>query len=89
MKARKLKAMPPLTSDEAADDFVATSDLTEYDLSTFKPIEFEIATKTAILSIRLPNVLLAALKSKAQKKGIPYSRYVRLLLEQDVTQQSL
>ena len=35
--------------------------------------------------MRLPQNLLDALKIKAQKKGIPYTRYVRLLLEYDVT----
>jgi hypothetical protein len=34
--------------------------------------------------MRLPQKLLAALKVKAKAKGIPYSRYVRLLLEKDV-----
>jgi predicted DNA binding CopG/RHH family protein len=29
-------------------------------------------------------MLLAAVKAKAKSKGIPYTRYVRMLLESDV-----
>lgn len=34
--------------------------------------------------MRLPQNLLDALKSRARAKGIPYTRYVRLLHENDV-----
>lgn len=34
--------------------------------------------------MRLPASLLAALKAKAKANGIPYTRYVRMLLESDV-----
>jgi predicted DNA binding CopG/RHH family protein len=33
--------------------------------------------------MRLPAALLDAVKAKAAMKGIPYSRYVRMLLETD------
>jgi predicted DNA binding CopG/RHH family protein len=46
--------MPSLNSDEAAEDFVATADLTRYDLSGFKPMRFEIEPKAAALNMRLP-----------------------------------
>jgi predicted DNA binding CopG/RHH family protein len=85
MKTFELKAMPQLKSDEEAERFVETADLSEYDLSGFSPVQFEFATKTAVLNIRLPQNLLVALKDKAMKRGIPYSRYVRLVLEQDVS----
>jgi predicted DNA binding CopG/RHH family protein len=48
-------------------------------------MRFEFEPKTAALNKRLPQNLLDALKAKAQKKGIPYTRYVRLLLENDVS----
>ena len=56
-----------------------------YDLSGFKPMHFEFEPKTAALNMRLPQNLLDALKAKAKAKakGIPHSRYVRLLLESD------
>lgn len=50
----KLKPMPSLPSDEAAEQFVSTADLSQYDLSGFKPMRFEIEPKTAALNMRLP-----------------------------------
>lgn len=44
--------MPPLRSDAEAEDFVETADLSEYDLSGFKPMRFEIEAKVASLHIR-------------------------------------
>ena len=35
------KKIPPLRSDEEAERFVETADLSEYDLSEFKPARFE------------------------------------------------
>lgn len=83
-KSRAGKAMPSLPDDEAADRFVATADLSEYDLSDFKPMHFEVEPKSAALHIRLPAPLLAAVKAKAKARGIPYTRYVRMLIEADV-----
>ncbi len=83
MKA-KSKPMPSLGSDADAEHFVETADLSQFDLSAFKPVSFEFEPKSAALNMRLPLALLDALKRKAQAKGIPYTRYVRLLLENDV-----
>ncbi len=80
----KAEPLPSLPSDEAAEAFVAEADLTDYDLSGFKPMRFEIEPKSAALNMRLPASLLAALKAKAKANGIPYTRYVRMLLETDV-----
>ena len=49
-------------------------------------MRFEIAPKEAALNMRLPGALLEAVKAKATAKGVPYTRYVRMLLEADVTQ---
>lgn len=38
---KKLKKLPVLKTDEEAARFVETADLTEYDLSDFKPTRFE------------------------------------------------
>jgi predicted DNA binding CopG/RHH family protein len=85
MKA-KSKTMPSLGSDQEAEDFVATADLSHYDLSGFKPMRFEIEPKSAALNLRLPESLLNALKERAKAKGVPYTRYVRMLLESDLAQ---
>ena len=84
----KSKSMPTLKSDAAAENFVASTDLSKYDLSGFKPMKFEIEAKSAALNLRLPQSLLSALKIRAKAKGIPYTRYVRMLLETDLAKPS-
>lgn len=76
--------MPTLAGAADAEQFVATADLSNHDLSGFKLMHLEFEAKTAALNMRLPQSLLEALKAKAKEKGIPCSRYVRLLLERDV-----
>lgn len=80
----KGKPLPSLRSDAEAEAFTAEADLTQYDLSGFKPMRFEVAPKEAALNMRLPGALLEVVKAKAKAKGIPYTRYVRMLLETDV-----
>lgn len=82
----KAKPMPSLRSDTEAELFVAKADLSQYNLSGFTPMQFEIAPKEAALNMRLPGALLEAVKAKAKAKGVPYARYVRMLLEADVAQ---
>ena len=74
------KGLPTFESDEEAERFVDTADLTEYDLSQFKPVRFEFE-KAAQLNMRLPQPLLDAVKERARARGIPYTRFVREALE--------
>ena len=47
-------------------------------------MRFEIEPKSAALNMRLPATLLNAVKAKAKARGVPYTRYVRMLMEADV-----
>jgi len=47
-------------------------------------MRFEFAPKSAALHLRLPEALLQGVKDRAQAKGVPYTRYVRMLLENDL-----
>lgn len=85
-KASKRKPMPSLKSDRQAEEFVDSADLSEFDLSGFKPMRFEVQNKSAALNLRLPQNLLDAIKAKAKSKGIPYTRYIRMLIEHDIAQ---
>jgi predicted DNA binding CopG/RHH family protein len=78
------KKIPIFGSDEEAERFVETADLTEYDLLQFKPVRFEFARKDARVNMRLPQPLLAAVKAHAKARGIPYQRFIREALEQAV-----
>lgn len=84
MKTSKLKQIPVFKTDEEAENFVDTADLTDYDLTGFKPVHFEFLPKEASMNIRLPQALMKALKEKAKNQAIPYTRYVRHLIEQDL-----
>lgn len=78
------KKLPKLRSDKEAEDFVATADLTTFDLSGFKPVQFEFAPKAARINMRLSDDLLKAIKVKAAKQGVPYQRFIRQALEKAV-----
>ena len=82
------KPLPSLPDDDAAEAFVASEDLRRYDLSGFKPMHFEIEPKTAALHLRLPESMLEAIKLRAKARGVPYTRYVRMLLESDLARSS-
>jgi predicted DNA binding CopG/RHH family protein len=80
------KKIPTFKTDEEAERFVETADLTEYDLSQFKPVRFEFEKKAARVNMRLPEPLLEAVKERARARGIPYQRYIREALEHAVMQ---
>jgi predicted DNA binding CopG/RHH family protein len=75
------KKLPRLKSDPKAETFVETADLSKYDLSEMVPIRFEMKRKDKAVNLRLPEQLLEAVKSRAQRAGMPYQRYIRLALE--------
>ena len=75
------KPLPKLRSDYEAEEFVARSDLTEYDLSAMRTVRFEFQPKSERVNMRLPRPLLDAVKATAAKAGIPYQRFIRQALE--------
>jgi predicted DNA binding CopG/RHH family protein len=78
------KKLPDLKSDNEAEEFVANSDLTEYDLSGMRMVRFEFQPKSERVNMRLPRPLLDAVKATAAKAGIPYQRFIRQALENAV-----
>jgi len=78
---KKLKTLPNLATDKAAEEFVESADLSEFDLSGFKPMNFEFENKSASISMRLPESQLAAVKAEAKKRGIPYQRFMREMIQ--------
>ena len=77
----KAKPFPVLTSDAAAEQFVAEADLSTYDWSDMKPVRFEFAAKDARITMRLPADLLAAVKARAAREHIAYQRLIRRAIE--------
>jgi predicted DNA binding CopG/RHH family protein len=79
------KKWPVLNSDEEAERFVEEADLTEYDFSEMVPVRFEFERKAAQINMRVPQSLLDALKERAKRRGIPYTRFIRELMEREVS----
>jgi predicted DNA binding CopG/RHH family protein len=59
-------------------------DLSDLDFSQFKPLQFEFEKKEAQVNMRVPQPLLDAVKDRARARGMPYTRYIRMLMERDV-----
>ncbi len=79
------KKIPDFKTDKEAEDFVDTADLSDFDLSGFKPVRFEFQAKTERVNMRLPAELLEAVRRKAKFEGMPYQRFIRATLERAVT----
>ena len=60
---------------------MATADLSDYDLSGFRPHSFEFTPKSRQVNLRFPEPLLAAVKARAAQTGMPYQKFIRLSLE--------
>jgi predicted DNA binding CopG/RHH family protein len=78
------KKIPTFRSDREAERFVATADLSDYDLSGARLVRFEMKPKNKSINLRLPDQLFKAVRTKASKIGMPYQRFIRLALEQAV-----
>ena len=83
-KPTKLKKLPSLKSDRAAETFVAKADLSEYDLSGGEFVRFELKPKDKAISLRLPELLLNNVRKQAKRAGVPYQRFIRMALERAV-----
>ena len=78
------RKIPTFKSDKEAEAFVATADLSDYDLSGAKLVRFELKRKDKSINLRLPEQLLDAVRNRAEKEKIPYQRFIRAVLEQAV-----
>jgi predicted DNA binding CopG/RHH family protein len=81
------KPIPSFETDEEAERFVDTADLSEYDLSGGQIVRFELKPKDKSINLRLPEKLLEAVRNRAQRAGIPYQRFIRMALERALQEQ--
>jgi predicted DNA binding CopG/RHH family protein len=81
------KPIPSFETDEEAERFVDTADLSEYDLSAGQIVRFELTPKDKSINPRLPEKLLEAVRSRAARAGIPYQRFIRMALERALQEQ--
>ena len=78
------RQIPAFKTDKEAEDFVATADLSNYNLSGARMVKFELKPKDKAISLRLPEDLLKAVQNKAKSEGIPYQRLIRQAIERAV-----
>ena len=79
------REVPMFKTDEEAEAFL-DQDLSDLDFSQFRPSHFEFEKKAAQINMRVPQPLLDAVKARAKASGIPYTRFIRLLMERAVSQ---
>ena len=77
------RKVPKFKTDEEAAAFL-DQDLSDLDFAQFKPATFEFDSKAAQLNMRVPKPLLDAVKARAKKRGVPYTRYIRELMERNL-----
>ncbi|WP_428486568.1 CopG family antitoxin [Rhodopila sp.] len=80
------KTIPTFETDQQAQEFVDTASLAEYDMSGGTSVKFEFEAKSAHINMRVPQPLLDAVKERARVRGIPYTRFIRHLIEREVLQ---
>lgn len=78
------KRMPSLRSDADAEAFFE-KDLSDYiDPDHMAPMRFEFEAKNKAVNLRLSEGLLTAVKERARRRNMPYQRFIRMVLEQEI-----
>lgn len=83
---RQYKSLPELNTDDEAEDFVANSDLTEYDWSGCRKVHFEFVPEREEIRLTLPTALLEAVKVRAKEKDLSDAQYIEQVLEHATAQ---
>lgn len=86
---QKIKPIPKFKNEDEERNFWATHDTTEY-FDTNKPVELdlsELKPSTRSVTVRLPESLLLALKSLANKKDVPYQSLMKVFLAERIKEE--
>ena len=87
----KRKPIPHANSEDEEREFWATHDSTEYiDWSKAErnPTFPRLKPSTRTISIRLPESLIAELKTLANKRDVPYQSLVKIFLAEKVKEET-
>lgn len=86
MPKPKRKTVPSFRSEDEEREFWATADSTEYvDWSKARKVTFpNLKPSTTTISIRLPDMLLADLRSLANERDVPYQSLLKVYLAERV-----
>ncbi|MCE7027927.1 CopG family antitoxin [Jiella avicenniae] len=84
MSETKLKQMPHFATDEEAERFVDEADLSEYDLSGFRPMKLVRRGSTDRYTIQLESELLFRIDARARELGVSIDEYLLSLAKKDL-----
>jgi len=79
--SKSKKTWPKNKTHDEVDAFVASADLSEYDWGQPEAVSHEFETKSARVTMRLPESQLDDIKAEATKRGVKYQRFMRELME--------
>ncbi len=74
------RKVPELRCDKEGEE-VLDQDLSDLDFSQFKPVQFEFQKKNVPVNLRISQAMLTAIKEQAEERGIPYTRFMREMIE--------
>lgn len=87
----KRKPIPQFSSEDEEREFWAIHDSAEYlDWSKAErnPTFSRLKPSTRTVSIRLPESMIAALKTLANKRGVPYQSLVKMFLAEKIREET-
>ncbi len=87
----KRKPIPHFSSEDEEREFWATHDSAEYlDWSKAErnPTFSRLKPSTRTVSIRLPESMIAALKTLANKRDVPYQSLVKIFLAEKIREET-
>lgn len=83
------RKLPLFSGDDEIETFLDQPDLSDFiTAERLAPTSFEFAAKEKTVSMRMPEALLDAVKTAAQRQGMPYQRFIRQILEKEISRTS-
>lgn len=83
---KKQRTIPKFKNEDEEREFWSNHDMTDY-IGYFQPVEFDLSKlkpSTNSVTIRLPESLLASLRTLANKKDVPYQSLMKVYLAERV-----
>src|SRR6516164_6077899 len=87
----KHKSIPQFSNEDEEREFWATHDSTEYidwNRAEKNPSFSNLKPSTRTVSIRLPESLIASLKTLANKRDVPYQSLMKIFLAEKVKEET-
>lgn len=88
-KNNKTLIIPKFKNEDEEREFWSTHDMTDY-IDYFQPVKLDLSKlkpSTNSVTIRLPESLISALKTLANKKDIPYQSLMKVYLAEKVKEE--